>query len=549
VKNKPYPYYTVGQASNLKELLDQAAVKYGNAPAFTYERRKEQVSVNYIQFKADVEALEAALWDMGLQSATVAVIGENSYEWIVTYFAVVNGGGVIVPLDKELTAEEAQKLIAASGARVFVHSNDFSDIAVFLQSGQSYAGQCINMRELPALLEQGSALLQSGATEYLRYEIDNNALAAVLYTSGTTGASKGVMLSHQSITADVVATCENCFTTDISLFVLPLHHSFALTAGVLCMLHHGCNIVINKSLKTVTDDLKKYKPSNIMLVPLFVETFHKRIWDNAEKSGKAGLLRLLIKISNALLAIGIDVRTRFFKSVQAVFGGQNDMVVTGGAPIDSKYIKGFRDFGINVLNGYGITECSPIVSVNRNRYFRDGSVGQVIPGCEVKILDADESGVGEICVRGENVMLGYFNDDAATREAFDGEWFKTGDIGYLDADGFLFITGRKKNLIILSNGKNVSPEELEIALLGHIQYVQEAIIYAENDSIVAEVFLDPECEPGCAARLEQDIDALNQTLAIYKNIGKTVIRDTEFPKTTTKKIKRKYNTEGETVHA
>jgi len=548
MKNQNYPLYDVEPVTNLKELVNHVAAMYGEASAFVFERKKERISVSYLQFKADVEALGAALWDIGLRGATVAVIGENSYEWIVTYFAVVNGGGVIVPLDRELPAEEAQKLILASDARVLVHSNDYADIAMFLQSGQAYTGQCINMRELSALIERGRALLQNGATDYLRYEIDNNALAAILYTSGTTGASKGVMLSHKNLACDAVACCQYVKVSGSNLLVLPIHHCFGFTACVLYMLLSGSEIIINQSLKRVLDDFNGYKPYNAFLVPLFLETFYKKIWESAKKQRKDDLLKKLIKISNVLLKAGIDVRRTLFKSVLQAFGGNLELIVTGGAPIDSKFVEGLRAFGIITLNGYGITECTAVVSVNRNQYLCGSSVGQILPCCKLKIIEPDESGIGEICVRGENVMLGYFNDDAATQEAFDGDWFKTGDLGYMDSDGFLFITGRKKNLIILSNGKNVSPEELETALL-RVDYVLEALVCAAGDNIIAEVFLDNERYPGCAARLKQDIETLNETLPIYKHITETVIRETEFPKTTTKKIKRKYNTEGEKVHA
>jgi len=526
MKNRNYPLYPVEQVDDLKELVGVIAEKYGNAPAFIYERKKERISVSYLQFKADVEALGTVLWDMGLQNATVAIIGENSYEWIATYFAVVNGGGTIVPLDKELPAGEMQKLILASGAQVLVHSNEYSDIADFLQNGQAYTGQCINMRDVPALLERGRALLQSGATDYLRYEIDNSALAVILYTSGTTGASKGVMLSHKGLALNAMGASQNLSMPHSSLLVLPLHHSFAFTAGVVMMMLQGTAIAISYSLKDMQKDIQQYKPRNIFMVPLLIETFYKKIIAAAKGNDDAEVLK---------------------KVASAAFGGNLATLASGGAPLDKKTIVGFRRIGVTVIEGYGITECSPVVSVNRNCFYRDGSVGQVLPCCEVKILDADEDGIGEICVRGENVMLGYYNDEAATREAFDGDWFKTGDLGYLDGDGFLFITGRKKNLIILSNGKNVSPEELETALL-RIDYIQEALVYAEGDTITAEVYLDNEHYPGCAARLAQDVEALNQTLASYKNIGKTVIRKIEFPKTTTKKIKRKY-TEGEKAYA
>jgi long-chain acyl-CoA synthetase len=291
----------------------------------------------------------------------------------------------------------------------------------------------------------------------------------------------------------------------------------------------------------VVADLERYKPANICLVPLFLEKFYKRIWNTAKKKGKDGLLKNLITVSNALLRIGIDVRRTLFKSVLQAFGGNLKLIITGGAPVDTKYTQGLRDFGVNVLNGYGITECSPMVSANRNKHYNDSSVGPSLPCCEIKISEPDENGHGEIMVRGDIVMLGYYKNEQATKDVFDGEWFRTGDIGYMGKDGFLFISGRKKNLIILSNGKNVYPEEIEFALLNHIPYILEAVVYAEGNTIAAEVFLDTENEPDCAARLSKDISAFNGTVPLFKNIGKTVVRDSEFPKTTTKKIKRQYN--------
>ena len=470
---------------------------------------------------------------MGLRGGKVAVIGENCYEWILTYFAVVNSGNVIVPLDRELPTADIKNLIDDSGAEFFVFADSFADVATYLQGNDASVKCYINMSKIPELVEQGKA-------QNVDYEIDNTASAALLYTSGTTGMAKGVMLSHHSLACDMVAAAQMVKIRGNNLLVLPLHHSFGFTACVLYMMYQGSETIINKSLKNLLDDFAKFKPNNVFLVPLFVETFYKRIWDSAQKKGKDGLLRKLIKVSNVLLKVGIDVRRKLFKSVLQAFGENLELMVTGGAPIDNKYVQGLRDFGITTLNGYGITECSPIVSVNRNDYYRDGSAGQLLPACDVKILEPNENGHGEICVKGDIVMLGYYNNEQATAEAFDGEWFKTGDIGYLDSDGFLHISGRKKNLIVLSNGKNVYPEELEFALLNNIPYIKEAVVYANGNQIEAEVFLDAEGNPDCASRLDNDIIELNRTLAGYQNISKTVIRDTEFPKTTTKKIKRQY---------
>ncbi|MCL2603343.1 MAG: AMP-binding protein [Defluviitaleaceae bacterium] len=546
MKNKSYPYYETESINDLKELIYLSAEKYSDKPAFTFERKKEVKSISYNQFKSDMFALGTALFDLRLRGANIAVIGENSYEWILTYFAVVNSGNIIVPLDKELTASDIQNLLNDSGAEAIVYSDSYSDIIGNIKESDSKINQFINMESISELIKKGDSLIKQGEKAVVDYTIDNKAIAAIIYTSGTTGISKGVMLSHFNFACNTVAACQHVGIFGSNMLVLPIHHTFGFTAGVCAMLLKGSEIFINSSLKNVLSDLGKFKPCNMFLVPLFVETFYKKIWSGAKEKGKEELLKKLIKISKALLKIGIDVRRVLFKSVLKAFGGNLKLIVSGGAPIDEKYIDGLRCFGINVLNGYGITECSPIVAVNRNSHYKSGSVGQVLPCCEVKISEPNENGHGEILVKGDIVMLGYYKNEQATEDAFYGEWFKTGDIGYLDKNNFLFISGRKKNLIILNNGKNIYPEELEFVLLDYIPYIKEVVVYADDNVIVAELFLDIEIEPNYAERLDNDIVELNRKLAVYMNIGKVVIRDTEFPKTTTKKIKRQYNDGGST---
>lgn len=547
MRNKNYPFYVTEPVRNLKELINFAAEKYGDMPAFTYERKKERVSVSYRQFKLDIEALGVGLFHECSGRCTVAVIGENSYEWILSYFSVVNSGNVILPLDKDLSVAEIKNLLNASGAVVLVFSDDYSDVADRLCEDAVNIRRYINMNQVRELVNLGVEIMRDGSRGVVDCEIVDGSLAALLYTSGTTGTSKGVMLSHGNLANNVVAACRNVDILGSNILLLPLHHSFGFVAGVCVMILKGSETCINSSFKNMLSDLLKFKPYNLFLVPLFVETFYKKIWADAKKQGKDKLLKRMIGISNMLLKIGIDVRRLFFKSVIEAFGGNLKLIVSGGAPLDPFYVKGFRELGINVLNGYGITECSPIVSVNRNRYYRDGSVGQGYSCCEVKIVEPDEHGHGEICVKGGNVMMGYYKNEQATQEVFEGEWFKTGDVGYLDRDGFLFISGRKKNLIILSNGKNIYPEEIEFAVLNYMPCVKEVVVYAESEVIVAEMFLDAENYPGCALTINSDILQLNRVFPLYKSIGKIVIRDTEFPKTTTKKIKRRYGSSGDAV--
>jgi long-chain acyl-CoA synthetase len=535
---KNYPLYIVAQIDNLYELLDYAAERYADNSAFSFMREDKMTSVTYRALKQQVHALGSYLLYQNVQKIKVALVGENSYEWILTYLAVVNSGNVIVPLDNELTAEEIENLAKDSGSNIFIYSNQYVHIANYLKERKMGIKHYINMNDFPKLIKKGYDLIQQGEKSIAGCKIDNAAIAALLYTSGTTGAPKGVMLSHLSLAHNAVAASQYVAITGSNMMVLPLHHSFGFLTGVCVSLLQGSEICICSGLKNVMSDMEKYKPHCMFLVPLFVETFYKKIWSNAKKQGKDALLKRLIAISHAMLAVKIDARRFLFKSVLDAFGGNLKLIVSGGAPLETKYIRGLRDFGIHVLNGYGITECSPIVSVNRNQYYCDGSIGLVLPCCTVKILEPDENGQGEICVKGDNIMLGYYKSTHPSNEVFDGDWFKTGDIGYMDENEFLFITGRKKNLIILNNGKNVYPEEVEFEILRNIPYVKETIVYAENHGIVAEVLLDIENEPDCASRLNKDIVELNRKLPMYKNIGKAVIRDVEFDKTSTKKIKR-----------
>ena len=545
MKKAQYPYYEVERIDNLNEMAEKCADRYGDAAAFTFACGKKEIkTVSYRQFKSEVNQLGAVFYSMGLQNARIAIIGENSYEWILAYFAAVTRACVAVPIDRELTAEEIAGILSHCECGALVFSDTYSDIRDKIESSGLRIEHFINMKSISGLLEKGKELLSKGEAEAVNNRIDNDAAAVIVYTSGTTGVSKGVMLSQKNLCADTAASLASLHFEGKSLLVLPLHHTFTFTGNVLVMFYSGTTIAINKSLKNMSGDLIRHKPQNMLCVPLLLETLYKKIWENAQKSGKDRLLKKLIKISGVLLLCGIDVRRRLFKSVLAALGGNIDTIISGGAPLDVKYVKGFRDFGINVLNGYGISECAPVVAVNRNEYYRDGSVGLPLRSCEVRLSGENENGEGEILVRGDNVMLGYYKNEQATKEAFDGEWFKTGDIGRLDKDGFLYITGRIKNLIILSNGKNVYPEELEMKLLD-IPLISEALIRGEDDQICAEIFLnkgyikennieDPE------AALQKEIDRLNKTLPLFKCIARVRLRDTEFPKTSSKKIKRSY---------
>lgn len=529
---KLYPYYEHMSMCTIKQLLEFIADKYNDKVAFAYQVKKQDMSVSFSEFKTQVEAFGTYLFIEGFQNKHFAVLGENSYEWILTHFAVTCGRNVIVPIDKDLDTGSITELLTDSESKVIVYSNIYSDLIDCLQDKLPEITY-INMNDIPFLVEKGKELIADGYSDYLDILIDQNDLASIVYTSGTTGKSKGVMLTHSNLMSDLYAASCNAKIDGTSILLLPLHHTFGLVAGLYSVMYYGHPLYINRSLKRISEDLKNAKPQNTFVVPLIVETLYQRIWNTARKQGKDKTLRTLIKLSDVLRKTGVDLRRILFKSVLSAFGGKLELIICGGAPLNPELVKGFDSLGITVLNGYGITECSPIVAVNRNKFNVIGSVG--LPLCCNQVKISEE---GEVLVKGENVMVGYYHNEGENKKIFDNGWFRTGDLGRIDEYGVLHITGRIKNLIILSNGENIPAESIETQVYT-IPYVKEVVAYGKDDVIVAEVFLDDDVADA-KDRIHMDIQAINQRLPIVKNIGKVVIRDTEFPKTTTKKIKRNY---------
>ncbi|MBE6784210.1 MAG: hypothetical protein E7536_09415 [Ruminococcaceae bacterium] len=525
--NKRYPYYSVGEPTDLKDLIKYCAEIFGDKTAFWYKKKGTEVKISFKQLQSDINAFGTYLHSKGFNNAHIAVMGENSYEWIVSYFAIVNGGNVVVPIDKEATAEDVKFQLDKSDTTLFIHANTYKDVAEF--SGV----ESINMKEFADLLVEGKELLEKCETSFIDTVIDKEKLCAIVFTSGTTAEPKGVMLNHKNLAKDMIVSSKNLFVPEGTVSLLPFYHTFGFMACVLCQMLKGYPVYINTSLKRAFDDIKHAQPKHISVVPMLLVAIYDKIWSNVRNQGKEKLFKTMIKISNVLLKVGIDIRRVAFKQVFEAFGGNLEMLITGGSAIDEKYIKGFRDIGIKVTNGYGITECSPIVATMRNEHYAPASVGAIHPELEGRIVD------GEVQLKGPTVFMGYYKNEEATAEAFDGEWFKTGDLGSIDEDGLLYITGRKKNLIILSNGKNVVPEELESLIMNNISEVKEVLAYGKNDSIIAEIFPDEDIT-NAENIIKDKIDELNKGLPSYKQISGITFRDTEFPKTTTKKIKRNY---------
>ena len=554
-------YFPTHRLRDLRELVQRSANEFGDRTAFKELDRSEEVhSYSFVQLRDDVAALGTALLALGVAGRHVALVGESCYSYVVSYLAVVNAGAVIVPLDKELTVDELARLVQKSDAELLFYGDAVAhdvpairDACTKLSDAVSIdlycAGNDASDHSVPDLLRTGRALLAQGDTSFATVEIDPSALCAILFTSGTTGANKGVMLTQNNITAVIHGAYSIHSLRPVSLSVLPINHSYEFNLHVLGAVFGGITLCFNDSVKHVRDNLGRFQPEMTLMVPMIVEALFKNIWREAEKNHLDTHLRYGLWLSNALRRIGIDLRRYYFIPVIQSLGGKLNMIVCGGAPLRAEVVKGMSDLGIEVYNGYGITECSPLISSNCALANIPGSVGIPIPCVSIRIDSPDAAGNGEIQVKGDNVMVGYYNDPEATARTFtqDG-WFKTGDLGHLGRRNALFITGRQKNLIILPNGKNVQPEELEEHLLSCIEYVKEVLVHASTDEagvehIVATAFLDTTFVQGVGpdeaeARFREDVARHNRKLAGYKQIHLAQVRDCEFTKTSTNKIKR-----------
>lgn len=489
----------------------------------------------------DFKGLGQHLYDLGLRGKKVAILSENSYYWIASYYSIITGKMTCIPLDPKLPDNELAELMVRSRCDAIFYSRDYEKTVELMKADPDVViKEYLLLEDFYSLVEQGHKSLENGAECYLDDNVEPDDLAFIVFTSGTTGKSKGVMLSQKNVATNVCHSCR-VNTGRQAIGFLPLHHAFSWVSAIFSVyLVDEAWGYMCRSVKDLQKDIKTYKPQNFSAVPLAVETIYKRIWFTAKKEGKEDLLKKGLKISRFLMKLGIDRRRKIFKDIIDNLGGELEMIICGGAYLDEQYEKGMYDFGIQIINGYGITECSPVVTCNTIKEFKFGSAGKPIGCNQIMIHDPDEDGVGEIYIKGTNVMTGYYNDPEATAEAFDDGWFKSGDYGYIDKDGFLFFRGRKKNLIVLSNGKNVSPEEIENHLM-MIDYVKEVVVYEENGYITAEFFLDTVNTPDAKDRIKNDVNLINKQMPMYKQVSKVKTRDTEFPKTTTLKIKRKYN--------
>ena len=532
----------IPEYQTIREIIVKGTAAGGDKKQFMFlDKNKNMQEINYNQSWKLISSLGTYFFSKGLKNGKkIALISENVIEWVFAYYATLVGGNVSVPMDAKLSLDDLEDQLVRCGCEALVYSHKFAELAESLKKNpEIQIKEYFCMDNFEEYYAEGAKLIANGDDSFDKVEIKPDDLACICYTSGTTGKSKGVMLTHKNVASNCSASCR-VLTGRHAIAFLPLHHTLSWVSAL-----YATYIVVEwgylcDSLKDIQKDIVNIKPYNFTGVPLVVETIYDKIWKTARKMGKEELLKKGLKISNFLMKFGIDIRRKIFKMVIDNLGGNLDMVICGGAYLDPKYEKGLYDLGIDVFNGYGLTECSPVITCNHPGKFKFGSVGTPLDCCEIKIHEPDEEGVGEIYVKGTNVMVGYYDDPEATAAAFDGEWFKTGDYGRIDKDGFLFMVGRKKNLICLSNGKNVSPEELEEKLMAAIPYIKEVLVYEEDKRIYAEFFLNTEDYPDAKDKIKNDVNEFNSKMPLFKRINKVRTRDDEFPKTTTLKIVRKY---------
>ena len=564
-------YKTSRPITDIRHMLRTSTELYGDNVAFRqrFEKNEPYREITYKEAFETVNALGTALTNIGLKGKRIAVIGENCYQWATSYLAVICGTGVVVPLDKELSAMELKQLVIEAEVSAVMFTKKYREIFKEMKaSGDTDIEILVDLTgddeeegifKWSNLVAEGRMLLDGGDRSFVEAEIIADEMSELLFTSGTTGIAKGVMLSHKNICFDlmIAPTILNVNTWDIFFSVLPIHHTYEGTCGFLMPLYKGASIAYCEGLKYIVKNLAEVSPTMFLGVPALFETLYKTIMRNVRKQGKEGLVKKVMSVNKVTRKIGLDLNKLLLKDILKVFGGRMRVLISGGAAIDPAILQFFNDLGFIAVQGYGLSECAPMGALNPDnpKYMRNSSVGHILPGMQVKIVDKDEDGIGEICLKGDNVMLGYYKNPEETARTVRDGWFYTGDQGYVDEEDFIYITGRKKNVIIASNGKNVFPEELEY-YLSLSPFIAESMVWGAEDErsgdivIVAairpetddirEVLGDEKADDPETVKelLWKEDDKVNEQMPMFKKIKKIVVRNEEFEKNTSKKIKR-----------
>ena len=560
------PVHKVPKYENLKEMLKKSGEKFGDRPAYIFKTEEpgKFKKITHKEFREDINNLGTALVDMGLKNKRIAVISENRYEWGMAYLAVATGTGIIVPLDKALPDNEIESLIIRSEVEAVFYSNKYDEcmkkIATKNNTNVKYfismdlEKQTEGIYSQSELIKKGKELIKQGNKEFLDAKINNEEMGIMLFTSGTTAMSKAVALSHKNVCSNIfdIASTIKVDENDIFLSFLPLHHTFECTTGFLYPISAGSAIAFCDGIRHIAENMKEYQITTMVSVPILFEGMYKKLIKGIEKKGKLETVKKGIKISQFLLKFGIDIRRKLFKEVHENLGGKLSLLVAGGAALDPEAEKGFNELGFKMYQGYGLTESSPVIAAEDDKYRRLGSIGKAFPSLDVKIVDPNEEGIGELVAKGPSIMIGYYNNEEATKETIDKDgYLHTGDLARIDKDGYIFISGRKKFVVVLKNGKNIYPEELE-TLVNKIEGVKESFIYGkpEDDGdykICAKIVYDKEIveeiygvfgKEKIKEALWQEIKKVNKTIPAYKYIREITVTEDDLIKTTTQKIKR-----------
>ena len=555
--------YEAEKFDTIREYISNGIKKYPNNNAFILKHKNgKEVSytnITYTKFGENIKAFGTALINHGLENKRIAIIGKNRYEWAIAFVSTLCGVGITVPLDKGLPEQEIILSLERAKADAIVFESEYENIILNVQKSNTHITEYICMdsncdgkfKTVADIISEGTELLKTGDTKYDNHKIDPNAIASIIFTSGTTSMSKAVMLSNKNIASNIynINLAEKIYDTDVNMAFLPLHHTFGSTA-LLLFLADGVTNVFCDGLRHIQENLREYKVSVFVCVPLLLEAMYKKIYAEVDKQGKTKLLKFANTISRFLLKFKIDIRRKVFKQILDNLGGNIRFVISGASAIDKNVARGFYDFGILAVQGYGLTETSPVLTAENAKCIKFGSVGLSLPEVEIKIDNPNEEGIGEIVAKGPNVMLGYYEMEEETAKVLKDGWFYTGDLGYIDKDGFLFITGRKKNVIVLKNGKNVYPEEIEL-LISTLPYVSENMVFGApkdddlvlsakivyNKYYVKEKYGDIS-ESDLKDIIWKDIKKINSGLSNYKHIKNLIITDEPMIKTTTQKVKR-----------
>lgn len=566
-KNESRKVYESREVKTYREMIEYSTKNYAENIAYTYKKdytakEVEYVEKTYEQVGKDVKAFSTLLLNKNLEGKRIVLIGNNRYEWCITYFATTTGNMVIVPMDKALPDNEIESLVKRSEAEVAVFDKKYIEVMKKIKRDDNTNLNMLicmdeidddEMERFSDLLEEGTKLVKNGDNRYEEVKVNPSEMSIMLFTSGTTNEPKAVMLSQKNICANLtdIACWVKLYPTDRLLSFLPIHHTFECTITFLYGFYCGCTVAFCDGLKYIQKNLAEYKISIFVAVPLVLETMYKKITKAIEEKGKTKLINTMSKISNALLKCKIDLRRVFFKQVLDNFGGNLRLVLYGAAPMNKDTIIGFNNLGIELVQGYGLTETSPVISAETDKEKRPGSVGLVLPSLEAKIIKPDENGEGELAVKGPSIMMGYYKNEEENKKALKDGWFYTGDYAYIDKDGFLFITGRKKDIIVLKNGKNVYPQEIEF-LINKLPYVTESLVYQRERSntdtmLCAKIVYDKDIikdvlgdkkEEEYKNIIWNEMKEINKTLPVFKHIKNIDITTEPFVKTTTQKVKR-----------